>query len=216
MVRWHLHPATNGGHVTHISWHFAPALWAYCLALALPSLQSPEAAGRGVLLSSSQAYTQLELAQMLALDFADWPLPVKAQGLPEPCPAVNTAGSEQLLKLQLSPISSAVVDMAKGIVKVGIAKRPEWYVPPVNALLFAALYKAFNKALGGGFAGAVAMIIQVGPLQCPLAGQAAASLVGWFSDCSPEHSPEHHALSAQTPHIVRRPIPVPLNPQLPA
>jgi|EP00670_Eutreptiella_braarudii_P010804 nucleoside-diphosphate-sugar epimerase len=127
----------------------------------ISALQSPEAAGRGVLLSSSQAYTQLELAQMLALDFADWPLPVKAQGLPEPCPAVNTAGSEQLLKLQLSPISSAVVDMAKGIVKVGIAKRPEWYVPPVNALLFAALYKAFNKALGGGFAGAVAMIIQV-------------------------------------------------------
>ena len=64
------------------------------------ALEVPAAAGQRFILSSAEAYSQLQLAQMLELEFADWPLPQKQKAVPQYCPRMDNSKAQKVLKLK--------------------------------------------------------------------------------------------------------------------
>eukprot|EP00667_Euglena_gracilis_P004893 EG_transcript_4924 len=125
------------------------------------ALQAPEASGRELLLTTPEVYTTLELAQLVGGDFQDWPLPAADLVEPPACRAYQPSPQLAQLGVALRAVAPLVPAIADRLKELGLARKPFGWQAPLLAVLAVALRKAFWKALGGGLAGAMAMVVQV-------------------------------------------------------
>jgi len=88
------------------------------------AVEKPEAKGR-YLMTSSKAYTLLQLAQILTKSgkFDGLPIPTKAKSEPTGTMLFDTSKLTKELGLTLTPPETFVVDMAQALLDLGIVKR---------------------------------------------------------------------------------------------
>eukprot|EP00668_Euglena_longa_P046457 GGOE01062142.1.p1 GENE.GGOE01062142.1~~GGOE01062142.1.p1 ORF type:complete len:629 (-),score=180.12 GGOE01062142.1:248-2134(-) len=125
------------------------------------ALQSPEAVGQELLLTSPEVHTTMELSLLLGGNYQDWPLPSMELTEPPTCRAFQPSPRLAEMGVTFGAVGARVPEMADRLTRLGLAKKPFGWKAPLLAVLAVALRRALWKALGGGIAGALAMVFQV-------------------------------------------------------
>eukprot|EP01012_Entosiphon_sulcatum_P056017 TRINITY_DN7889_c0_g1_i1.p1 TRINITY_DN7889_c0_g1~~TRINITY_DN7889_c0_g1_i1.p1 ORF type:complete len:863 (-),score=83.56 TRINITY_DN7889_c0_g1_i1:491-3079(-) len=127
------------------------------------ALLVPEARDKRFIVSSREGWSSLRLANLLQRRFGahGWPLPAHEQQSPRYCPRMDNSRAERVLGLEFTPLQSTLEDMAQVLVAQGSVRHPSLPQTTAHKGFGESFARAAKRALGGGAAGALAMVIQV-------------------------------------------------------